>query len=129
MSEPIRQEVELPGTPEAVYEALMDAEKHAELSGGAETRIRAEPGGEFSCHGGQITGRTIELVPGRRIVQAWRVAAWDEGVYSLVRVELEPAGDGTRLRLEHSSCPDGTREHLAEGWRARYWDPLKAYLS
>jgi activator of HSP90 ATPase len=43
----------------------------------------------FKCFGGQITGRIIELVPNRRIIQVWHVAMWPEGVYSVVKFEVQ----------------------------------------
>ncbi|MCA9666334.1 MAG: SRPBCC domain-containing protein [Myxococcales bacterium] len=119
----IHQEVELAATPHAVYEALMDQSQHAALTGGAAT-ISREVGGAFSCHDGQIVGRHIELVPDQRIVQAWRVSAWPEGVYSIVRFELEAAGAGTKLVLDHDGFPEGAGEMLAQGWQMRYWDAL-----
>jgi hypothetical protein len=54
-------------------------------------RIRAILSGpgitEQRMFGGDISGRNVELVPGRRAVQAWRSNAWPEGVYSIVRFE------------------------------------------
>lgn len=58
------------------------------FSGGLPAEIEPQAGGAFKCFGGQITGRIIELVPNRRIVQAWHVATWPEGVYSVVKFEL-----------------------------------------
>jgi activator of HSP90 ATPase len=69
-------------------------------------------------------GRNIELVPGSRIVQAWRVAAWEPGLFSVVRFELRPEGKGTRVIMDHSGVPPEFREHIAGGWQARYWGPL-----
>lgn len=129
MSELIEQDVTFPSTPERVYAALMESAQHAAFTGGP-ADISQDPGGEFSCHGGAIVGRNVELLPGRRIVQAWRVADWDDGVYSLVRIELEPdaKGQGTRLHLDHRGFPEGAGEHLAAGWYARYWEPLGRHL-
>jgi len=73
-------------------------------------------------------GRNIELVPNRRIVQAWRPRNWPDGVYSIVRFELKKAGAGTRLVLDQTGIPPGHRGHLNTGWRARYWRPLREYL-
>ncbi|MCB9753608.1 MAG: SRPBCC domain-containing protein [Myxococcales bacterium] len=75
-----------------------------------------------------MEGRTIETVDGERIVQAWRVAGWAPGEYSLVRVELRPEARGTRLVLDHTGIRPEQREHLASGWNARDWEPLSRYL-
>jgi activator of HSP90 ATPase len=56
---------------------------------GAPAEIDREPGGTFSLFGGLIVGRNVELIPKERIVQAWRPADWEAGVYTLVRFELK----------------------------------------
>jgi uncharacterized protein YndB with AHSA1/START domain len=129
MAEGIHQEVTIDASPERVYRALTDAKQFAELSGGAAAEISPDAGGAFSAFGGMIQGRNVELVPDRRIVQAWRVANWEPGVYSLVRFELQPAGTGTRLVFDHTGFPEGEREHLASGWHQQYWEPLRRYLT
>jgi len=129
MSDTIHQEVSFPATPETVYQALMCSEKHTSFTGAPAT-ISSDVGGEFACHDGVISGRNIELEPGKRIVQAWRAAFWDEGVYSIVRYELTSDGDGgTKLVLDHAGYPEGMGEGLASGWQTRYWEPLEKFLS
>ena len=129
MSEPIKQEIILKATPEQVYNTLTNAESFSELSGGAPTEISETAGGSFSCFGGMILGRNIELVPRERIVQAWKVKGWPDGVYSIVRIDLRANGSETLLTLEHSGFPANHREHLAAGWNSNYWEPLKKYLN
>ena len=90
--------------------------------------INREPGGAFSLFGGHIVGRNVELVPSRRIVQAWRVVTWPEGVYSIVTFELKVQGSGTRLIFDHIGFPDGLRDHLAAGWESNYWALLKKHF-
>jgi activator of HSP90 ATPase len=128
VTDSFEQRVRFEASAPRVYAALMDAAQHAAFTG-APARIDAREGGEFSCHDGRITGRTIELSPDRRIVQAWRVAAWEPGLYTLVAIELEPDGDATRLDLVHSGVPEAFLEHLAGGWHEGYWKPLARYLS
>jgi activator of HSP90 ATPase len=106
---------------------LTDSEKFSAITG-MPASIEAAAGGAFSTFGGMITGRTVELFPGKRIIQAWRVGNWPEGVYSIVRFDLADEGEGGRLTLTHSGFPEEHRAHLESGWHARYWEPLKAYL-
>jgi uncharacterized protein YndB with AHSA1/START domain len=129
MRMPIHQEVVLKASPERIYEALTNAKQFSEFTGGAAAQINPEVGGSFSCFGGQIVGRNVELVPNQRVVQAWRVRSWGEGVYSIVRFELEPAGSETRVVFDHSGFPEDQREHLESGWRQMYWEPLRKYLA
>ena len=70
----------------------------------------------------------MEVVPNARIVQAWRPADWPEGVYSIARFELRAEGGRTQLILDQDGIPAGEVEHLAGGWKAMYWEPLRKYL-
>ncbi len=123
----ISQSISIKASPAKVYQAIISAEQFSELTG-APADISSDEGGEFSCYGGQITGRHIELIPDQRIVQAWRVKAWPEGVFSEVRFELSESGDTTTLELTQTGYPDNAAEHLEPGWHKMYWEPLKAYL-
>ncbi len=95
---------------------------------GAPAHIVAEEGGEFSCFDGHIVGRNIELLAAQRIVQAWRVAAWDAGIYSIVRFDLRADGAATELSLQQSGFPEDFRQHLEGGWHKMYWEPLAKHL-
>ena len=129
MAAPIHQEILFPVSPKRLYEALLDAGQFSQFSGGAAAEIDRVAGGSFSCFGGMVRGRNIELKSNQRIVQAWRAGNWPEGVYSVVRFELVGEGAGTRLTFDQSGFPDGQREHLDEGWPKMYWEPLRKYLS
>ncbi|MGG1676102.1 SRPBCC family protein [Neobacillus sp. NRS-1170] len=124
----IHQEVEFNASPERIYEILTDSKQFSEVTGGAPTDINAEDGGTFSCFGGMILGRNIELVPGVRVVQAWRVKNWPEGLYSIAKFELQELGSKTKLVFDHVGFPEAEGEHLAAGWGANYWSPIEKYL-
>jgi len=79
--------------------------------------------------GGLIVGRTIELVPGQRIVQAWRPTHWDPGVYSIVHFEFKPRAAETTLSFDHTGFPAGEYDALDWGWSHHYWEPLKKFLA
>lgn len=123
----IHQEVFIKASPSDIYSAFMDENQHSAFSGG-KSQISTEPGGEAIMHDGQITARNIELEPGRKIVQAWRVAPWEEGQYTLLRIMLAEESDGTRITLDQTGCPEEMTDHLADGWEARYWTPLRTYF-
>ncbi len=101
MSKPIHQEIDFKANPKHIYEALMNDKEHGEFTG-RPAKISRDVGGAFSCHGGHVVGRNVELVPNKRIVQAWRIGDWDDGVYSIVRFELKEQGSETRLILDHA---------------------------
>lgn len=129
MADQIHQELVFDSAPARIYEALTDASQFSKLCGGAPTEIEPVAGGAFSCFGGMILGRNIECAPGERLVQAWRVKTWAPGVYSIVRFELRPEGSSTRVLLDHAGFPPGQGEHLAQGWHANYWEPLRKALA
>jgi activator of HSP90 ATPase len=92
-------------------------------------QIASEVGGTFSLFDGHIIGRHLELVPGQRIVQAWRVVDWPTGVYSVAKFEIADRAGKSVLVFDHTGFPNGLGEHLAQGWRSNYWEPLKKYLA
>ncbi len=123
----IKQSIAIKSSPKTIYAALISSNIFGRVTE-APAEIDAREGGIFSCFGGQITGRFIELLENKRIVQAWRVGIWDEGVFSVVRFELTKSGNSTIINLEHNGFPDEMAEHLETGWHKMYWEPLKKYL-
>jgi activator of HSP90 ATPase len=140
-AESIHQEPVFKASPARFYEALMNAaqfDKVTKLSDAMQsgaipknkpTQINPVAGGAFTLFGGYITGRNIELVPAKRIVQAWRPGDWAPGVYSIVKFELVAQDSGTKIIFDHTGFPQGTGEHLAEGWHDSYWNPLVLFLA
>jgi uncharacterized protein YndB with AHSA1/START domain len=139
-AEAIHQEFVIDATAKRVYDALTDAkqfDKITQISGVMKsmpkmtkpTEISAQPGGTFTLFGGYITGRQLELVPNTRIVQVWRAGSWPPGAYSIARFDLSEDGAGTRMVFDHGAFPKGAGEHLANGWKANYWEPLKQFLA
>jgi activator of HSP90 ATPase len=128
MTRAIHHEVDFKSGPRRIYEALLDAKQFAAFSGGRAAEIHREVGGAFSIFGGHIVGRSLELIPNRRIVQAWRVVPWPEGFYSIARFELLGQGSGTRIIFDHTGFPPELAEHLESGWHENYWVPLRKYL-
>ena len=125
----IHQEVTLPASPEQIYALLTDGKLFTAVTGGREAEISGKEGAAFSLFGGAIHGRVVELIPGKRIVQAWRPKPWPEGHYSLVRFSLAPDGNGTKLVLDHTGYPDEQHDHLSAGWAENYFEPLAKYLA
>jgi activator of HSP90 ATPase len=128
MTKAIHQEEDFKANPARIYEALLDAKQFSAFSGGRAAEIHREVGGAFIIFAGHIVGRNLELVPNRRIVQAWRVVPWPEGIYSIARFELVEQGSGTRVVLDHTGFPPELAEHLESGWNENYWTALQKYL-
>jgi uncharacterized protein YndB with AHSA1/START domain len=128
MTKEIRHQVVIQATPKQVFEALMDQKKHAAFTG-AKAKISRKVGGGFQCYGAYITGITLEALPGKRIVQAWRSQDWPKGHYSVVIFALSKrAGGKTHLRFTQIGVPASDYADKNRGWRTHYWEPLKRYL-
>jgi activator of HSP90 ATPase len=123
----LHQEINISAPPQRIYEALTDAKQFAAFTG-MPAEIDPKEGGSFSTFNGMVVGRNIEMIPGQRIVQAWRPTHWDPGIYSIVKFELKPQGAETIIVLDHTGFPEGEFDHLNPGWKWRYWDPLKKFL-
>jgi activator of HSP90 ATPase len=124
----IHYEIEFKASPQRLYDAIMDQKQFTAFSGMPAT-IDAQAGGAVSMFGGLIEGRNVELIPGRRIVQAWRPSHWDPGIYSIVHFEIKPRVQESTLIFDHTSFPAGEYDHLDWGWKNHYWEPLKKYLA
>ncbi|HXQ94430.1 MAG TPA: SRPBCC family protein [Thermoplasmata archaeon] len=124
----VHQEVTFAATPKRVYDALMVSKEHAKFTG-APAKISSVEGGEFRCFDGSIEGRNVSLIPGRRIVQAWRISDWEDGVYSIVHFELEKTKGGTKLVFDHTGVPEDALPGITQGWFDHYWDNLTKFFA
>jgi uncharacterized protein YndB with AHSA1/START domain len=125
----IRQTVFIEATPEQVYDAFLVARKHAAFTGSPAT-TSAKSGAEFTAWDGYITGKNLELVKGKKIVQEWETTEWPEG-YPRSRLELtlSPKKGGTELKMVHSKVPAEQVAEYTSGWPESYWEPLKEYFA
>ena len=124
----LHQKIEVAASPAKVLNALLEEQQFARLTGYA-AAIDASEGGAFSLFDGLVKGRNIEILPGIRLVQAWRPASWLDGVYSLVRFELSASQSGTTIVLDQTGFPEGSYDQLALGWYLHYWQPIKNYFA
>lgn len=106
----------------------MDPKKHSEFTGSKATG-KAKVGAKFTAWDGYISGRTIELEKGKRIVQEWVTTEWPKD-YPPSRLELKfKERDGvTELTMTHSNIPVEQKEELEQGWTDFYWNPMKNYF-
>lgn len=124
----IRQHATLKATPYAVYEMLMDSKLHAAFSGGAAS-VSRKVGGKFTAYDGYIEGKNLELVPDKKIVQAWRGSDWPKGHYSEVTFTFIAVKGGTKIDFLQTNVPTSQYEDISEGWKEFYWQPMKVWLA
>lgn len=125
----IKQKTLIPATPDEVYDAFMEAKKHSAFTG---SKATSDPkvGGEFTAWDGYISGRNLELVKGKKIVQEWSTTDWpDKFPPSRLELTFKEAKGGTEISMIHSNVPAEQADDLAEGWNEFYWKPMKEYFT
>jgi len=128
MGKDIQQSIELPASPEILFEMYVDAKQHSAFTG-SEVTVSREPGSPFSAFGGALSGRMVATVPGSLVVQTWRstnFAADDPD--SILVLAFSKAASGGRIDLVHTGVADRDYEGVNEGWRKYYWDPWRTFL-
>jgi activator of HSP90 ATPase len=119
----------IPADPKAVYTAWMSSKGHAAMTGSG-AKISAKVGSGYSAWDGYITGKTLVLDPGSRIVQTWRTTDFeDDEPDSRLEVLLEKAKTGTRMTLVHTDIPAGHGPEYRKGWLDFYFKPMKEYFA
>ena len=119
---------DLPAPPQAVYDAWLDSVAHSAMTG-SEAKIGKRVGDRYVAWDGYISGKTLELAPGRRIVQSRRTSEFDsKDPDSIIVVDLEPTQTGTRLTLSHRGVPNGQTSYENGGWQDYYFEPMQEYF-
>jgi activator of HSP90 ATPase len=125
----IKQTVTFDAKPEKIYELIMDQKKHAVFTG-SKVIMSTKVNGKFSVFDGYCHGYNIELIEGKKIVQAWHFAedGWPDDHFSICTFQLEQVGDKTRLRFLQTDIPEHKVKSLKDGWKQYYWEAIKAHL-
>jgi activator of HSP90 ATPase len=89
-----------------------------ELWSGYPAIMTTEPGSEFSLWEGDITGKNLEFVQDRKIVQEWYFGSHEEK--SIVTITIVPDREDSMVTVEQTNIPDDDFEGIAEGWREYY---------
>ena len=125
MCKTIKQKVRFRASPERIYRLLTESKLHAVLTG-HKAKISRKAGGAFSTCGGKVSGINVDLVPGKRLVQAWRTKEFPVGIFSMAAFELSPTKNGgTELVLTHRGVPKALIPKVERDWRCAYWDKIR----
>lgn len=109
-----------------VYAALTNPYT-IELWSGYPAQMTTEPGSEFSLWEGDISGRNIEFVPDRKVVQEWYFG--DQEEKSIVTITIAPEGENSAVTVEHTNIPDEDFNDIAEGWREYYMGAILGFFN
>jgi activator of HSP90 ATPase len=130
MSKTIQQKVVFRSTTcETLYHLYVNARMHSVLTGG-KAKISEKEATKFSAYGGYCSGKNLQLIPGKLIVQSWRATDWnDNEVDSTFILLFEQKGKNAEVFMTHANVPDSQVKALAEGWNEFYWIPWRNYLA
>lgn len=115
----------IPATPEDVFAALTNAFT-IELWTGYKAIMNDQPGTEFSLWDGDITGRNLEVIKDKKLVQEWYFG--DQEDKSVVTIKLFENKKGTQVELIHTNIPDEDYENITEGWINYYFGAIKEFF-
>lgn len=118
----VEVETHVAASPETVFEFFTDPDKMIQWMGRA-AELEARPGGVFRCdiNGRDVAGgEYVEIDPPRRVVFTWGWESADSITApgsTTVEVMLEPAEEGTQVRLVHRdfSATEVAEKHR-HGW-------------
>jgi activator of HSP90 ATPase len=128
MSNAFTLTITLPVAPDTLYRAWLSGNKHAAFTGSPATGS-AKVGAKFTAWEGYISGKNIELKPGKRIVQSWRTTEFPEGVHdSRLELLFAAAKSGTKLTLIHLGLPADQVDEYRRGWKEFYFAPMREYF-
>lgn len=124
----IEDSVIIPANQMDVFNAYVDSTLHSEFTG-SEASIDPKVGGKFEAWDGYITGKFLELDPGKKIVQEWVSTDFPrDAAPSRLEISLRARKAGTELKMIHSGVPEEIADGIREGWQDYYWKPLVEYF-
>jgi activator of HSP90 ATPase len=115
-------------TAKELYDLYMNEKKHSEITGGP-VKITNKVGAGYSVYDGYITGKNLELIKDRLIVQTWKGSDWNkDDIESIFILKFEPKGKNVVVKMIHANIPSKQVEGIKKGWDDYYWEPWKKYL-
>jgi len=132
----IMSEIEIAAPPERVFVALTDPKQVVQWWGEKGvyrcTKYKSDlrVGGKWCAagvdgqgHDFEISGKYVEVDPPRTLACTWK-ATWTGEIETIVRWELEAAGEATRVRVRHSGL--AAHPELAKAYRG--WPRMLGWL-
>jgi activator of HSP90 ATPase len=128
MARTLFQAVKLNAPPAQLYAQYLNPRAHRAITG-ARAKVSAKKGAAFSAFGGALSGRILQLVPKRLIVQSWRASHWNkDDLDSILILSFHAEGRAGRIELVHVNVPEHDLAGVSEGWHIYYWIPWRSYL-
>ena len=112
--------------PSDIYAALTNPYT-IELWSGYPAQMSTEQGSEFSLWEGDITGKNLEFIENKKIVQEWYFG--DQPKKSIVTITISPDRENSVVTVEHSNIPDEEFSGIAEGWKEYYFEAISNFFN
>lgn len=112
--------------PSDVYSALTNP-LTIELWTGYPAVMSTDPGSEFSLWEGDITGKNIEFIQDRKVVQEWYFG--DQTEKSIVSITIQKDKEESIVTVEQTNIPDDDFSDIAEGWREYYIGAIISFFN
>ena len=112
--------------PSDVYSALTNPFT-IELWTGYPAIMSEVPGSEFSLWDGDITGKNLDFIKDKKIVQEWYFG--DQPEKSNVTITIHPDKGDSAVTVEHTNIPDEDFADIAEGWRDYYIGAIISFFN
>ena len=125
MKRSIKKEYTIRSTIEDVWNALVDPTV-IDRWGGGPSKMNDTAGSDFELWNGDIYGKNLEIVKGKKIVQEWFGGDWPKP--SIVTFTLKNKDSKVILELEQTDVPDEELEDIDQGWDDFYIIPMKKML-
>jgi activator of HSP90 ATPase len=112
--------------PSDVYSAITNPYT-IELWSGYPAIMKEEPGTEFSLWDGDISGKNLEFVHDKKVVQEWYFD--DQPDKSIVTITIQTDNDNSLVTVEHTNIPDEDFTDISEGWREYYIGAIISFFN
>lgn len=121
-----KKQFKINAEPSDVYSALTNPYT-IELWTGYPAVMSDDTGSEFSLWEGDITGKNIEFIQDRKVVQEWYFG--DQPEKSIVTITIQSDKGDSEITVEHTNIPDEDFADIAEGWREYYMGAIKNFFN
>ena len=127
--ESLKLSITLPVKADKLYKAWLNSKEHSLFTGG-EAKVSAKLNGKFTAWDGYISGKNLELKPGKKIVQTWRTSEFAEDAPdSKIEIKLEEKAGKTTLHLSQTNLQKGDAKKYTQGWKDFYFTPMKNHFT
>ena len=112
-----RKTFKINAEPSDIYSAITNSYTIG-LWSGYPAQMSTETGSEFSLWDGDISGKNLEFIQDKKLVQEWYFGEQVEK--SIVTISIAHDSENSLVTVEQTNIPDEEFNSIAEGWREYY---------